>query len=296
MQFCARALVLGVLALPLVGCVSSSKYDSRWVSSELGRMAGHDVPLREAPQANGKNAFVPSLPHDAGDVAALTEDGAVSVALWNSAQFRADLAQLGIPRAELDDASALPNPNFSFLFPISSRQLELSIQYPISQLVQRPWRIAAAKYDVERTARSLLQNGLDAVRDVRIAWAELEAAKGRRELRRRAEDLLRQSSKLAASRFGNGDISRLEADLVEAEALAAGELSARSVREEGIARTRLRQLLGLAESPLGDRLDVATREVPKDAPVTWPSSSAWPWLHAPMYAPPSSRSRLPESA
>lgn len=262
MQSGTVALVLGLSALAL-GCATSSKYDARWVSSELGRTAGHDVPLRAAP---GKNAFVPSLPHDVGDVSSITEDDAVSIALWNSVQFRADLAQLGVPRAELDDAAALPNPNFSFLFPISTRQLELSIQYPIAQLVQRPWRVAAAKYDVERTARSLLQNGLDAVRDVRVAWAELEAAKERRALRGRAEELLQQSAKLAASRFGNGDISRLEADLVEAEALAAGELAARSVREEAVARTRLRQLLGLAESPLGERLDAAKRDVPRDVP------------------------------
>ncbi len=258
------------LASPLFGC-ASSPYDAAWVGKELSQHAGGEVPDRSGQALkSGKDRFAPSLPKNVRDVGALSEDDAVSLALWNSAQFRADLAQLGVARAELDDAAALPNPNLSFLFPVSTRQLELSAQYPVSQLIQRPWRVAAAKYELERTARSLLQSGLDAVRDVRIAWAELEAAKRRRKLRERAEELLRKSAELAATRFGNGDISQLEADLVKAESLAAAELASRSAREEGLVRTRLRQLLGLAESPIGANLDVPETAVtlgpPKDAP------------------------------
>jgi len=251
------------MALCSLAC-ANSRYDTKWVSAELARTAGHDVPVRGLP--SNENRFVPSLPPGVRDAGAITEDDAVGIALWNSAQFRADLATLGLSRADLSDAAALPNPNFSMLLPISTRQLELSITYPIAQLIQRPWRVAAAKYDVERTARSLLQTGLDAVRDVRIAWAELEAAGRRRRLRERAEGLVRKSAALAASRLGNGDISQLEADLVEAEALAAAELAKRSVREENIARVRLRQLVGLAESPLGVKLDVRPLDVPLEPP------------------------------
>ncbi|MBS2012787.1 MAG: TolC family protein [Deltaproteobacteria bacterium] len=190
----------------------------------------------------------------------------MSVALWNSAQFRADLAQLGASRADLAEAAALPNPNLSFLFPISTRQFELSVQYPVSALVQRPWRVAAAKYDVERTARGLVQSGLDFVRDVRIAWAELAAASQRRALRLRAQEILQRSVDLAASRFASGDVSKLECDVVRAEAFAAADLATRSVREESIARARLRQLLGLATSPLGANLDAVIGEVPVEVP------------------------------
>jgi cobalt-zinc-cadmium efflux system outer membrane protein len=238
------------------GCAGGSAYDKAWVSAELERTAGHGIQPRD----------VPSLPKSVGDVSALTEDDAVSVALWNSAQFRADLAQLDVSRADLADASALPNPNLSFLFPVSTRQFELSAQYPISQLVQRPWRVAAAKYDVERTARALVQSGLDAVRDVRIAWAELAGAEQRRLLRERAEELVRKSADLAMSRFTNGDISKLEADLVRGEALAAAELAKRGVREETVARIRLRQILGLATSPLGTNVGVRPFDVLLDRP------------------------------
>jgi cobalt-zinc-cadmium efflux system outer membrane protein len=187
------------------------------------------------------------------------------VALWNSVQFRADLSQLGFSRADLADAAAIPNPNLSFLFPISTRQLELSVQYPVAALIQRPWRVASAKLDVERTARALVQSGLDAIRDVRIAWAELEAADRRRALRVRIAELTRATAELAASRHATGDISALEADLVKAESLSAEDLAARAAREKALATIRLRQLLGLADSPLGEHLGVrATTDVPLD--------------------------------
>lgn len=194
------------------------------------------------------------LPKSVASVSALSEDDAVAIALWNSAQLRADLAQLGFARADLADAAALPNPNLSFLFPVGTRQLELSAQYPLAALVQRPWRIASAKLDVERTARSLLQGGLDTIRDVRIAWAELEACARRRALRARARELVAKSAAIAASRYASGEVSALEADLVRAEALAAEDLSQRAVREENVVRLRLCMLLGLAGSSLGANL------------------------------------------
>jgi len=212
-----------------------------------------------------------TLPPTVKNLALLSEDDAVSVALWNNVSFRADLTQLGFSRADLADATAIPNPNLSFLFPMSTRQFELSAQYPVATLLQRPWRMASATYDVEKTARALVQNGLDVMRDVRIAWAELEASGGRKQLRIRAHELVRQSAELAASRYQNGDVSALEADLVRAESLAAAELAQRAEREESVARARLRWLMGLAQSSLGEHLGVRTPEIPTGSPASLPT-------------------------
>ncbi len=259
-------LRLTVGAIPLfVACGGTSPHDASWVSKEVAGRAGHDVPVRRAPGGSDGERFVPGLPANVATVEALSEDDAVSVALWNSAQFRADLSQLGFSRADLADAAAIPNPNLSFLFPVGTRQLELSAQYPVAALMQRPWRVAAAKLDVERTARALVQSGLDAIRDVRIAWAELEASERRRALRVRVAEIVVASAEIAASRHDSGDVSALEADLVKAEALAASELASRAQREKTVARVRLRQLLGLAESPLGERLGARATDVPEDA-------------------------------
>lgn len=259
-------VVLSVLA-PLAGCAASSPHDRSWVTSEIERGVGHrvgDVGQQTTRPSSGTPRFTPSLPPDVSGerLRTITEDEAVSVALWNSVPFQADLAQLGISRADLADAGALPNPTLSFLFPVSTRQLELSAAYPVSALLQRPWRVAVAKLDVERVARSLVQSGLDFVRDVRIAWSELHAARLRRALRSRVDEIVRATAVLASSRLRTGDVSALEADLVKAESLAATELAGRGVHEESIARTRLRMLVGLAESPLG--ADLAAARDPQD--------------------------------
>jgi len=264
---CVKApplLVAIATCATLVACGGSSAYDKAWVAREVGTRAGSNARVVEAPDR--EHPFVPSLPKGVTATTALTEDDAVAVALWNSAQLQAELAQLGFSRADLADAAALPNPNLSFLFPMGTRQLELSAQYPIAALLQRPWRIASAKLDVERTARGLVQSGLDLVRDVRVAWAELEACGRRKELRTRSEGLLKKSADLATSRHDNGEVSALEADLVRAEALAAADLATRAVREERTAAARLRMLLGLAESPLGENLGARTAESAFDEP------------------------------
>lgn len=257
--------LVGALAIvsALAGC-GGSGYDKAWVAREVSTRSGSATRVVEVPDHD--HPFVPSLPRGVAATSALSEDEAVAVALWNSTQLQADLAQLGFSRADLADAAALPNPNLSFLFPVGTRQLELSAQYPVAALLQRPWRIAAAKLDVERSARGLVQSGIDLVRDVRVAWAELEACGRRRELRARSEALLKKSADLATSRHDNGEVSALEADLVRAEALAAADLATRAVREQRIAAVRLRMLLGLAESPLGDNLGVRVTEPAFDDP------------------------------
>lgn len=268
----------------LAACGGSSPYDASWVSKEVGARAGHDVPLRAAPGSRDAGPFIPSLPGAVSSAEALSEDDAVAVALWNSAQYRADLAQLGLSRADLADAAAVPNPNLSFLFPVGTRQLELSAQYPLAALLQRPWRVASAKLEVERTARALVQSGLDTVRDVRIAWAELEAADQRRTLRVQVAELTNKTAELAASRLAAGDVSALEAELVRAESLAANDFAARAAREKSIAMTRLRQLLGLAESPLGEslgvRAEVTSMETPPLAEIERAALASRPDLRA----------------
>lgn len=265
----ARRLALGFVGgLSLVcggGCAGSSPYDRRWVDGAVDRVAG--ARLREVSLTNDAKDIAPSLPPGVASTDGLSEGDAVAAALWNNAQLRADLAQLGLARADLADANALPNPNLAFLFPIGPRQLELSLLAPVGTLVQRPWRIASAKLDVERTARALVQSGLDLVRDVRITFAEAEAAARREVLRAEARALAAKSASIAATRHASGDASRLEADLARADALVAEDLAARAKVERTIAESRLRLLVGLAESPLGERLRVVPKERARDAPI-----------------------------
>jgi len=73
----------------------------------------------------------------------LSQDEAIALALWNNAQFQADLAALGFACADLLEANMLSNPVFSILFPVSPELLEAALDIPIDVLWQRPHRVAA---------------------------------------------------------------------------------------------------------------------------------------------------------
>jgi cobalt-zinc-cadmium efflux system outer membrane protein len=217
---------------------------------------GHGLADAEAKDQAPPHYFAPTWPPGVTPGAPLTEDSAVSIALWNSAALRVELSRLGVSRADLAEAGALPNPALSFLFPVSTRQLELSITYPIVALFTRPSRVAAAKLDVERTARDLVRAGLDLARDVRIGHAEVLAAQAKRELRTTAVSLTSRSAEIAAARLRSGEISAFEVNLSRTEEQVAIDQERRSRHELTLAWSRLRHLLGLAESALGENLTV----------------------------------------
>lgn len=238
--------LLSIALVTSSGC-ASSPYDRGWVDDSVQRATGH---------APGPTQPAPSLPPGLRADAPLTEDDAVAIALWNSPRFQVELARLGFSRADLAEAGALPNPTLAFLLPIGPRQVELSATYPVGALIQRPTRVAAAKLDVERTARALVEVALDLVRDVRLAHAEVILARRRLLVRGELERLGASTTELALARLRGGDASELEARTARADALLAMDATVRARLDVTLATERLRRLLGLAVGPLGARLDV----------------------------------------
>jgi len=118
----------------LVGCVSAPDKLGQ-VSSDLQRRTGHGFSQTNA----GDVALPPSVSFADG----LSEDEAVSVALWNNALFQETLADLGLSRADLVTAGMLPNPTFSMLVPIGAKPIELTAKYPPEILSRRPGRVDA---------------------------------------------------------------------------------------------------------------------------------------------------------
>ncbi|RKI50985.1 TolC family protein [Corallococcus sp. AB004] len=245
----ARLMLLAWLLLA-TAC-ATSPYDRAWVSSELAARA---APL--GPGADGN----PSLPPGLTDAATLDEGTAVAVALWNSAALQADMAQLGVSRADLAEAGALPNPTFSLLLPVGPRTIESSLLLPLFALWQRPARVAAAKAQVEQVARGLVQNGLDVARDVRVAHADWVLAEGRRGALEELAGLWGRTLELAEARLAAGDASRVEVDALRAEKLLAEDAARRARTEVLLARERLRLLMGVVQSPL------FAQAVPKESP------------------------------
>jgi cobalt-zinc-cadmium efflux system outer membrane protein len=251
-----RSLLLS-LALCATGC-ATSPYDRAWVDNAVTDATGHTP---------GKGKITaPSVPPGVANLGAVTAEDAVATGLWNNARFQVELTRLGFSRADLAEAGVLPNPTLSFLLPMGPRQAELTATYPIAALIQRPYRVAAAKADVERTARNLVEVALDLVRDVRLAHAEAMLAERRVLLRREIEQTWATIAKLTDARQRAGDASELEQRAARAESLSAADASTRAASDERLARQRLRRLLGLAQSPLGDQLAIAQTPVRFDPP------------------------------
>jgi len=175
----------------------------------------------------------------------LAEDEAIAIALWNNAQFQADLVELGFARADLIESGLLRNPVLSLLFPLGPKQLEAWIHLPIEFFWQRPKRVQASKLNAENVADNLIQHGLNLVRDVGVAYAELVLARERAKITAEEAVLQSEIAAIASARLRVGDISELEETAFHLEAARTQEASVRFARDAKIAEERLKTLLGL---------------------------------------------------
>lgn len=234
----------------LAGCAVHSVHNESYVSDAISNRTGHEL---QQEREEGVFKLPPGIAIDDG----MTEDEAVAIALWNNAQFQVDLVQLGFARADLIDAGMLRNPVLSLLFPLGPKQLEATLNLPIEFFWQRPKRVAAAKLQAEQIADNLIQHGLDLIRDVMIAYTELEFT--REQARITAEDaaLRRDLADIATECLRVGDISGLEETAIHLETARIQEVAIRFARDAELAEERLKSLLGLGLEEIALQLSPA---------------------------------------
>ena len=180
----------------------------------------------------------------------LSQDEAIALALWNNAQFQADLAALGFARADLLEANMLSNPVFSILFPVSPKLLETALDIPIDVLWQRPHRVSAAELDAKRLSENLIENGLGLVRDVQITYTELLLAQERIIMTSTEAQLQVQINQLNQSRLRAGDISQLAVSASYVDTLQATDAIKRLSKEADVLKQKLNGLLGITSENL----------------------------------------------
>jgi cobalt-zinc-cadmium efflux system outer membrane protein len=91
----------------------------------------------------------------------------------------------------------------------------------------------------------MVQHGLDAARDVRVAHANLLLAQQRAQLTAEAQTIFESIADLAGKRLDAGDISELEATSSRIEALRADATSASAKQDIVLAQEQLRTLIGV---------------------------------------------------
>ena len=175
----------------------------------------------------------------------ITEDEAVSLALWNSPQYRELLADLGLSEAAVIEAGQLTNPDFWAVFPVGVKQFEFALNAPLEAVWLRPKRLAAAELESQRIGNRLVQDGLDMVRDVRIAYADLVLAQERHRLARESARLRGQITELAESRLRAGSTSQLDVTTARIEMLIEEQRAGQLAHDVDLAAARLRFLMGV---------------------------------------------------
>lgn len=250
------------MAALAAACASPSR-DRGWVDDALVERTGHGS------RSSGGERGLDAHTADDGEVeAGLDEDRAVALALANSPAFAADLARLRAARADFDEAARVSNPRVSLLGPLGPINAAASLVTPILELFQLPQRTEAAGRMLESVAESLVQSGLDLVRDVRIAHVEASLATRRlailEALERNAADL----AAIAEARSGAGDVSPADALAVRADAFVAADRARIARRDRTIAIAQLQVLLG---REAGEDLTVlSARPLPAEAPAPGP--------------------------
>ena len=231
------------MLLVLAGCLAAGcaapAHFGRWhVATDLAERTGNEL----GPENSSCHVSIPEM------VAwedGLSEDEAVALGLWSNPAYQELLADLHITRADLIEAHQLANPEISTMFPVGVKQWEFALTLPLDVLVLRPHRVAAVQLESNRVAERLVQDGLDTIRDVRVAYADLVLADGLAQLAEQGSELRRQIAKIAEARLRAGAVAELDVSAVRLDALFGEEAVVRATRDAELTREQLRYVLGI---------------------------------------------------
>jgi cobalt-zinc-cadmium efflux system outer membrane protein len=180
----------------------------------------------------------------------LSEEEAIAVGLWNNPDYQELLADLGIARADVIQAAQLTNPQINTLFPVGPKQWEFTLMVPVDVLWLRPIRVAAAQLESERVAQRLVQDGLNVVRDVRLAYINWRWAMARAELAVEGAELRGDFARIAEARLAAGAVAELDVSATQLDATIGEGEALRAARDVDLAREQLRYALGIQMTSL----------------------------------------------
>lgn len=232
------ALIGVALIAATIGCVAPSPSSRCAVSSGLQVRSGHGLgPAKSA----GELAFEEWVEWTDG----LSEEEAIVIGLWNNPAYQELLADLQIAQADVVQAAQLRNPQVNTMFPVGPKQWELALQLPLDMLWVRPIRVSATELESHRVAERLVQDGLNVVRDVRLAYIDWQLAVQQARLMQEDVALRNEISRIAEARLAAGDLAELDVAAIRLDTQISRGNAIRATHTVELARERLRNLLGL---------------------------------------------------
>jgi len=195
----------------------------------------------------------------------LTGDRAVAVAMINSPRLQATLAELGIARAELMEASIVRNPLFEaeIRFPRDPfRPYELRVAQTLVDLIQLPRRRAIGRAAFDTAKLHVTSEVVRFAADVRARHAELLAASLRVAHDRVNLEAAKASAELAQRQHDAQNITDLDLENEQAHYEQAKLDLAREERQLLVAREVLVRAIGLRDDSIEWRLPQAFPPLP----------------------------------
>ncbi len=189
--------------------------------------------------------------------AELTADRAVAVAMANSPRLQATLAEVGIARAELLEASIVRNPLFEaeIRFPRDPfRPYELRLAQTLVDLIQLPRRRAIGRAAFDAAKLRVTSEVVRFAADVRAQHAELLAASQRVAQDRTNLEAARASAELAQRQHDAQNITDLDLENEQAQYEQAKLDLAREEQRLVVAREALIRAMGLRDASIEWRL------------------------------------------
>jgi outer membrane protein TolC len=195
----------------------------------------------------------------------------VQVALQNNRGLQARLQQLGITEAELQQASRLPNPGFSFgrMRKGDEIELERGLHINLARLLTLPLISRLEERRLQSEQRALAIDVLQLVADTRKAWVQAVAAEEGLRYMRQVQEAAEASAELARRMQQAGNFNALMR-LREQGFYADAALGlARAEQFQRASRERLIRLMGLWGDQLGFQLPERLPDLP-EAPLAQP--------------------------
>ncbi|WP_374436718.1 TolC family protein [Inhella sp.] len=247
--------LLAALALALAGCAS---LDPQPRFAELQQAAAKPLPGAQLLWAQTPEQEAERERRVAALLAQpLSLDAAVQLALLNHRGLQAAYAQLGIAVADLDQASRLPNPGFSFGRNRASadhgveREIERSLHLNLNSLLSWPMRRAIEARRVEQAQGAALLAVIERAATVRKAWVQAVAAQQTLAYSAQVLEAAEAGAELAARMRSVGNFNKLQQLREQGFQAEAALAHARATAAAQAARERLIRALGL----WGDQLE-----------------------------------------
>jgi cobalt-zinc-cadmium efflux system outer membrane protein len=180
----------------------------------------------------------------------LTADEAVAIAMVNSPRLQVTLAELGIARADLIEASTISNPVFEFEIRYPGepfRPYEFRLAQSLIELIQLPRRRALGRAAFDAAQMRVSSEVLRFATDVRSAYFDTVAATQNVALSRVTAEAARTAAEVAVKQHAAENITDLDLENEQALYEQAKLDLARAERELLLAREALTRALGLRE-------------------------------------------------